>query len=138
MLGIRPTDPVSSITGTPVATIRPTETLRAAASALVADTIGLLVVVDYRGVLGVLSERDLTAAIADDSDLDDERVLERASMDVVKVEETVSILQAAQTMVAAEVRHLAVCRNDEVIGVVSIRDVLVVLVENALLETAVH
>jgi len=136
MLGIRPTDSVSSIIGTPVATIRPTETLRAAANALVADTVGLLVAVDYRGVLGVLSERDLTAAIADDADLDDERVLDRASMDVVKVEESASILRAAQAMVAAEVRHLAVCRNDEVVGVISIRDVLMVLVEHERLESS--
>lgn len=131
MLGIRPTDPVTSIVATPVATIRPTATLRDAASALAADGVGLLVVVDARGVFGVLSERDIVTAIADLADLDLERVRDRASLELVQVGEDEPILRAAEVMADAQVRHLAVTRagGDDVVGVVSMRDVLGVLAQ---------
>lgn len=129
MLGIGLDDPVGRLIGAPVATIAPVATLRQAAEALTVDAVGLLVVVDARGVMGVLSERDLVAAIADGAVLTEERVRDRVSDTVVSVDERRSILDAAAAMAAAEVRHLAVTRDEVVIGVVSIRDVVTVLVE---------
>jgi CBS domain-containing protein len=129
MLGIRLTDPVGRLVGAPVATIRPTDTLRVASVALVADQVGLLVVVDARGVRGVLSERDVVAAVAEDLDLDDARVRDHASAELVSVGEEATIVDAATAMAAAEVRHLAVTRGGEVVGVVSVRDIVHVLLE---------
>ncbi len=129
MLGIRLSDPIGRLVGDPVATIRPTATLREAADALAADAVGLLVVVDARGVTGVFSERDVVTAIVDDVDLDDGRVRDYATSDVVQVEQSVSVLDAAAVMSEAQVRHLAVADRGVVTGVVSIRDVVTVLVE---------
>ncbi len=129
MLGIRLSDPIGRLVGDPVATIRPTATLREAADALAADAVGLLVVVDARGVTGVFSERDVVSAIVDDVDLDDGRVRDYATSDVVQVEQSVSVLDAAAVMSEAQVRHLAVADRGVVTGVVSIRDVVTVLVE---------
>lgn len=126
---LRLTDPVGNLVGNPVATVRPTETLREAANLLAADHVGLLVVVDARGVYGVLSERDLVTAIADDADLTEERVRDFATTDLVQIEEGASILDAAAMMARAEIRHLAVARKGVVTGVVSVRDVLDVLLE---------
>lgn len=128
---MRPTDPVGGLIGDPVATIRPTATLREAAEQLAADDVGLLVVVDGAGVRGVISERDVILAIADDLELTEERVRDSASTDVLKVEEDVSVRDAAVAMTEAGIRHLAVARNDVVTGVVSIRDVLAVMLEDA-------
>ncbi len=130
MLGITLQDPIGSLIGSPVATIRPTDTLRAAATALAADRVGLLVVVDARGVHGVLSERDLTVAITEDADLDDIRVRDYASTELVQVEEEATILEAAAVMSDAQVRHIAVARDGVVTGVVSVRDVVDVLLED--------
>jgi CBS domain-containing protein len=135
MLGIRLTDPVGSIVGAAVATIRPTATLREAANALATDTVGLLVVVGARGVDGVLSERDIVAAIVDEVDVDVARVRDHATAELVSVDETASVVDAAAAMAAAEVRHLAITRRGEVVGVVSIRDVVNVLLEQAELIT---
>ncbi len=129
MLGIRLSDPIGRLVGDPVATIRPTATLREAADALAADAVGLLVVVDARGVTGVFSERDIVTAIVDDVDLDDGRVRDYATSDVVQVEQSASVLDAAAVMSEAQVRHLAVADRGVVTGVVSIRDVVTVLVE---------
>lgn len=129
MSGISLLDPVGAVTALTVATISPTATLRAAATALVADRVGLLVVVDARGVRGVLSERDIVLAIADDQDLTEARVRDHASSDLVSVDEAEPIIEAAAMMAAAELRHLAVTRDDVVVGVVSVRDIVNVLVE---------
>ncbi len=125
-----PSDPILRLVGDPVATIRPTATLREAASALAADGVGLLVAVDPAGVRGVFSERDLVHAIADELDLDVERVRDHASTEVVSVEETDTIAAAAQVMADAEIRHLTVARRGVIHGVVSIRDVLNVLLRD--------
>jgi CBS domain-containing protein len=128
MLGISFKDPVGSVTAPAVATIPPTATLRDAADTLAADGVGLLVVVDARGVRGVLSERDIVLAIADNHDLTEARVRDHASTDLVGIDEAASILDAATAMAAAELRHLAVTRNDEVVGIISVRDIVDVLV----------
>jgi CBS domain-containing protein len=128
---MRPSDPVGGLIGAPVATIRPTATLHDAAEQLAADDIGLLVVVDPGDVRGVISERDIVLAIADGLDLEVERVRDSASTDVLKVDEQVSVRDAAQAMTDAGIRHLAVSRNDVITGVVSIRDVLRVMLEEA-------
>ncbi len=130
MLGIGLQDPVERLVGAPVATIRPTATLREAAVALAADSVGLLVVVDPHTVRGVLSERDLVAAIADDVDLDDARVRDHASTELVQVDERASIVDAAEAMAQAQVRHLAVARDGTVTGIVSVRDIVHVLLED--------
>jgi CBS domain-containing protein len=131
MLGIRPTDPIGSMVSTPVATVRPTATLRDAARLLTADRVGLLVVIDHRGVRGVLSERDLVAAVADGEDVEVERVADYLVDDLVTVDEKTTVEEAARTMSEAELRHLTVARDGEVIGVVSIRDVVAALLEEA-------
>jgi CBS domain-containing protein len=131
MLGIRPSDPIGTMVSTPVATVRPTATLREAARLLAADRVGLLVVIDHRGVRGVLSERDLVTAIADGEDVEVERVADFLVDDLVTVDEKVSVEDSARTMSEAELRHLTVARDGEVIGVVSIRDVVAALLEDA-------
>ncbi|GGI09493.1 CBS domain-containing protein [Egicoccus halophilus] len=117
--------PVTTVVRTPVATIAPTATLEAAASALAAAELGLLVVLDPTGIRGVLSERDIVTAVADGADLSLERVVDHAVTDVLGIESTASLADAARLMDEAGVRHLLVTdRVGATIGVVSIRDVL--------------
>lgn len=121
------TDPVAALLTGAVATVTPSATLVDAARALTREHLGLLVVVDRRGVGGVLSERDLVTAAADGADLSEERVIDHASDHIVTIDEDDSIGRAASLMAEAEVRHLAVTRGGEIIGVVSVRDVIGVL-----------
>lgn len=123
------TDPIGALVDAAVATIRPTATLREAATALATDGVGLLVAVDPSGVRGVISERDVVAAIADDLDLDTERVRDVASLDVLTVDEATPIEAAARQMIDAEIRHLAVSRGGVTVGVVSIRDLVGALLD---------
>jgi CBS domain-containing protein len=120
--------PIGELVSPAVATILPTATLRAAVEAMVADGLGLLVVAEATGPTGVLSERDIVAAIAEDLDLDEERVRDHCSDEIVAVDAEASVEDAARAMADAQIRHLAVTRDGQVIGVVSVRDVLRILV----------
>lgn len=122
------TDPIGMLSGAPIATIRPTQTLRDAVEALATEAIGILVVADSSGVRGVISERDIVMAIADDTELADARVLDWMTADLIQVPEDASVADAAATMAASQIRHVAVTRNDTVTGVVSVREILKVLV----------
>jgi CBS domain-containing protein len=131
MAGILRTDPISKLTSMAVASIAPTGTLQAAAEAMASEELGLLVVTTGKddGSVSVLSERDIIAAIAEGLDLSTERVVDHCRSEVVAVEETVSVSDAARAMAEAQIRHLAVSRDGYVIGIVSIRDVIVVLAD---------
>ena len=121
------TDPVATLLTGAVATVAPSATLGDAARALTREHLGLLVVVDRRGVGGVLSERDIVIAAAEGADLSEERVIDHASDHIVTIDEDDPIGRAAALMAEAEVRHLAVTRRGEIVGVVSVRDVVGVL-----------
>jgi CBS domain-containing protein len=128
MGGTERTGRIGELVSPAVATILPTATLREAAGAMAADGLGLLVVADATGPSGVLSERDVVVAMSEDLDPDDERVRDHCSPEIVSVDEAASVEDAARAMADAQIRHLAVTRDGAVIGVVSVRDVLRVLV----------
>lgn len=119
-----PVTTVADLVAGAVSTIEPTATLREAAEQLAADGLGLLVVVGPRGPRGVLSERDVVAALAEGGDPDVERVGDRASDQPVEVARTTGLHEAARAMLAAEVRHLVLTDRGDPTGVVSVRDVL--------------
>lgn len=125
------TSPVSRLVTGPAATIRTTDTLRDAIQALASAELGLLIVVDHRGSVAVLSERDIVGAIAADADLDLERVRDYASTHIVEVDEDVPIVEAARVMDRAAIRHLAISRAGVVTSVVSMRDILAVFLADA-------
>ena len=125
----RPTTAVETLLEGPVATIEPAASLRQAAEQLTADGLGLLVVVGARGPQGVVSERDLVRAVADDVDLDVERVGDLTSDRPVQVPLGASVREAADVMLDAQIRHLLVEDRGVVVGVVSVRDVLAALLK---------
>lgn len=109
----------------PVAiTMSPTATIREIAVQMTANDIGLVVIAGEGRLLGVVSERDLVRALAEESDPDDERASDIMSVDVLSTEASATIDEAAELMVDGGVRHLPVVEDGRVIGVVSMRDVL--------------
>jgi CBS domain-containing protein len=120
-------DPVGRLVSPAVAMVNPTATLRAAVDAMAADRLGLLVVTDVKGPIGVISERDVVLAVAENLDLDEERVRDHCAIDIVSVDEATTVIEAARTMAAAEIRHLGVSRDGSLVGVISVRDLIKVL-----------
>ena len=103
------------------------ETLRAAAKHLADDDIGALVVLGAVGAVGIFSERDLARSVADGADLDDEPVDEYMTEAPVTVPYDSGLGDAIAKMNEYGVRHLVVVDGRDVIGMISMRDLLALL-----------
>lgn len=111
----------------PVATIDHTATVRQATETLAADGIGALLVLHDTALVGVVSERDVVAHLALGVNLDHLEVGEVMQGDVVTVTGDTPAVEAAATMVSADVRHLPVLVDGTVAGMLSVKDVLAAL-----------
>ena len=108
-----------------VVTVGPTHTLRQAAKAMSARRVGAAVILDGDGSgPGILTERDLLDAIASGSDPDTDIVGAHVTTDAVVAGPEWSIDDAGRAMVRGQFRHLIVVDGGEVVGVLSVRDVL--------------
>jgi CBS domain-containing protein len=106
-------------------------TLRAVAQTLAEESIGAVLVRGSHGPAGIVSERDVTAALAEGADPDRERARDRMTTDLAFIAATDTIVAAANLMLANEIRHLAVTAASTTIGIVSMRDVLALFADEA-------
>ena len=112
------------VTTDAVITIDPTATVRTAATAIVEQSIGILVVGTTDQVLAVVSERDIVRAVAEGRDLDTTTVADIGSRELVWLDAHNTIGDAAEEMMEDYVRHTLVRDEGALVGVLSIRDVL--------------
>ncbi len=111
--------------------VGPEVTLADAAAAMVDDQVDCLAVIDGRKLVGLITERDLVRAVADESDFDEETVgtYMTEAPDIFSPE--VPVTDAAKWLLEAGYRHLPVMSEGELLGIVGIRDLLFVLAEDA-------
>jgi CBS domain-containing protein len=108
-----------------VLTIGPAHTLREAARLMSSRRVGAAVVIDpeHSGV-GILTERDILDSLAAGQEPDTELAAAHRTLDVVYAAPDWTLQQAASTMVRAGFRHLVVVEGNEVIGLLSMRDIV--------------
>jgi CBS domain-containing protein len=108
-----------------VLTIGPTHTLRQAAEQMSARKVGAAVVhdPDSEGP-GILTERDVLDALAQGQDADVELVGDHLTPDAVVAMPDWDLDRAATTMLSGGFRHLVVCDGPDVVGVLSVRDIV--------------
>ena len=108
-----------------VLTVGPAHTLRQAARQMAARRVGAAVVHDPEADgPGILTERDVLKSLADGQDPDTELVGEHLTPDAVVATPDWDLDRAAAAMLAGGFRHLVVCDADDVVGVLSVRDVV--------------
>lgn len=118
--------------GDMVFTIGPDARLAEACALLNARRVGALVVQEGAGpVLGIISERDLVRVLAGDAEGLSRPVGECMTPEVVFAEPTETVDALLARMTDRRIRHLPVCRDDKVVGLVSIGD----LVKHKIAET---
>jgi CBS domain-containing protein len=105
--------------------VGPDHSLRQTAQLMSARRIGSAVVIDpdSSGV-GIITERDILNAIGAGLDPDVERSSTHITWDVVYAGPSWTIEDAAAAMVRGGFRHLVVLEGDDVLGVISVRDIL--------------
>jgi len=108
-----------------VLTVGPGHSLREAAKQMAGRGVGAAVVMDPDGEgPGIITERDILNSIGADEDVEREKVCDHLTSDVVYATPDWSLEQAAARMVRGKFRHLIVMEGGEVVGVLSVRDVV--------------
>ena len=112
--------------GSEVATIGPDQSLLAAAAELGQRRIGALVVTSADGsVVGIISERDVVASIANDGAASLNRpVADVMTVDVITCSPNDTMEQLMSAMTEQRIRHLPVVDNGALVGIISIGDVV--------------
>jgi CBS domain-containing protein len=103
--------------------------LRRAAKVMTDRGVGCAVVVEKEKVAGIVTERDILRAVADDKIMDDAKVEEVMTRDVVSGAPGWEIVRAVKTMTEGGFRHLLVMEMDDPVGIVSLRDLMDSMVE---------
>lgn len=103
----------------------PVETVAEVTRRMADLRIGAIVVIDDKRLQGVFSERDvMTRVVISRRDSDQTRVSEVMTTDVATVTEESGVDEAMETMRANQCRHLPVMRGEEVVGFLSMRDLM--------------
>lgn len=119
-----PSDKIGRLMTSTVVSVQPTATVRQAAVAMRDANVGAVAVVHGDEVTGVLSERDVVRIVAGGADPDRVQAGEAMAAGPRYVTLADTVGGAAEMMVEAGVRHLPVVDDGELVGIVSIRDVV--------------
>ena len=120
-----------------VLTIGPTHTLRQAAKLMNDRKVGAAVVLDPDADgPGILTERDVLDAVASAQDLDAEVAGDHLTPDAVTALPDWDLGRAAEAMLTGGFRHLVICEAGQVVGVLSVRDIVRVMSAKGVLSPA--
>lgn len=107
-----------------VLTTTPDATVSGAAKAMTDRRVGSACVVGDRGELrGIITERDVLRAAASGRDLNEEQVSDWMTPDPVTIDPQEVPSRVAAVMMDRGFRHIPVIDQDELVGIVSMRDV---------------
>jgi CBS domain-containing protein len=108
-----------------VLTVGPTHTVRQVAQAMRTRHVGAVVVHDPDADgPGILTERDVLECVAAGEDPDTELAADHLTPEAVVGTPDWDLDRAAAAMVSGGFRHLVICADDEVVGVLSVRDIV--------------
>ncbi len=106
---------------------QPDDTLAEAARKMWEQQTGSLLVMDGEDLVGIVTERDVLKAAATGASLDDTRISQVMSKDLVTVGPGTSLREAAKVMADRWIRHLPVLDGGRLVGILSQRDLAGVL-----------
>ena len=111
--------------GTNVITVRPEQSLQEAARLLAEYNIGALVALNETGqVVGIISERDIIRKSARQSDAFSRPVGEVMTKDVITGLTNDDLVSVMHTMTEKRFRHLPIVEQGELVGIISIGDIV--------------
>ena len=105
--------------------------LRRAAKVMTDRGVGCAVVIEQEKVAGIVTERDILHAVADDKIMDTATVEDVMTRDVVSGSPGWDVVKAVKTMTEGGFRHLLVMEMDDPVGIVSLRDLMDSMVDLA-------
>jgi CBS domain-containing protein len=106
-----------------VLTVAPEDTIGETAEKMVDLGVSSAVVSDYGRLIGIVTERDLTRAVAGRIHTSEARVREWMTPDPVTLPRDAPAEEAARIMLEQRFRHIPIVEDEHTVGIVSIRDV---------------
>jgi CBS domain-containing protein len=116
---------VRTVMSTPLVSVEPAEFLAKAAWVMGSAKAGSALVMDAGSLVGIFTERDIMRAFAESPSADVARVASVSAWmtpDPVTVAADSTVGEALDLMLSKGFRHLPVMDGDEIVGVVSMRD----------------
>jgi CBS domain-containing protein len=111
--------------GRAVSTVTAGSTIAEAVTLLNTKKIGAVVVVDGKRVVGILSERDVVRHLGSDwAVLASRPVSDVMTKNVVSVSRFATVADVMERMTDKRIRHMPIVENGELVGIVSIGDVV--------------
>jgi CBS domain-containing protein len=108
-----------------ILTVGPGHTLRDAARAMSERKVGAAIVIDPdQPGPGIITERDLLESLGQGQDPDSELVSDHLSSNLTFAASDWSLERAAEAMVRGGFRHLVVVDGAEMVGILSMRDIV--------------
>ena len=114
---------VGEIMTSDVLTVEPSDTIGETAQKMVERGVSSAVVSDYGTLIGIVTERDLTRAVAGRVHTSEARVREWMTSDPITLAPDASADEAARIMLDNGFRHVPIVDEGRAVGIVSIRDV---------------
>ena len=111
-------------------TVAPGDRLSEVAQRMVDRDVGAVIVMEAESLAGILTERDVLRAVAAGID-DDTTVSDHMTRDPETMSPEDSTEHAAVLMIHGGFRHMPLVEGDEVVGMLSIRDLMRVVLDNA-------
>lgn len=115
----------------PLIAVTRADTIRQVARLLYENRIGAVLVVEHGEILGIVSERDIVAALHVHADVLDCTAAEVMTSPVITVVPAESVAGAMGVMTDRRVRHLPVVEDGRCLGLVSIGDLVKRRIEDA-------
>ena len=107
-----------------VATVASDASVSDAAKVMVKGGFGSVIIVHGKMLVGILTERDVLRAAAEETDLSAASVEDWMTPDPETAEPDLETEDAAGMMLSRGFRHLPVTQDGDLVGIVSLRDVL--------------
>ena len=115
---------LGSLVGGSATVIGREATVAEAAEALISDGVGSLAVVEGHRLVGIFTERDVVRAVSEGVDPEEESVADWMSDTPDTFTPDVEVREAAAWLLEMGYRHMPVMQDGELLGIVSIRDIL--------------
>jgi CBS domain-containing protein len=111
-------------------TVAPGDALTEVAERMVERDVGAVLVTEDERLVGILTERDVLRAVAGGI-REDTLVSDCMTRDPETMEPSESTRQAAVLMIHGGFRHMPIVDGDQIVGMLSIRDLMRIVLEDA-------